>query len=345
MLRIASFLVAMGLCSCSMMIGCSNSASPQEKPAVEAPATEVENTARDGSTGAVTDAPAVVEKPAVQEKEGKEKEPDKPKKRVFGGKRPATLQLPEGYDPSKPLPLLIVLHGFGASGSVQAGYMAFPELQEKEKFLLIAPDGTVHPVAKRRFWNATDACCGFGQSKVDDVAYLTSLIKEIKAEYKVDAKRVYLVGHSNGGFMSYRMACDASDQITAIVSLAGATYKSKILCNPKQKVSILQVHGTDDSTIRFGGGANFGVLYPGAEESVLLWGSYNECSGRLETANTRLELDSKVAGPDTNVQEIGGCPKGVSVALWTIEKGSHIPGLSLSFAQQTWSWLMKHSKP
>jgi pimeloyl-ACP methyl ester carboxylesterase len=72
-----------------------------------------------------------------------------------------------------------------------------------------------------RFWNATDACCNLYGATVDDSAYLTDLIKMISTQYTVDPRRVYLVGHSNGAFMSFRMACDHADIITAIAALNG----------------------------------------------------------------------------------------------------------------------------
>jgi polyhydroxybutyrate depolymerase len=117
---------------------------------------------------------------------------------IFGGARPVALfRAPEGYDRKKPIPLVIVLHGFGAGGYTQAAYFGLASLVEEKKFLLVAPDGT--PDSKgRRFWNAVDTCCDFDKTGVDDVKYITGLVDEIATKWTVDRKRVFLVGHSNG---------------------------------------------------------------------------------------------------------------------------------------------------
>jgi polyhydroxybutyrate depolymerase len=121
----------------------------------------------------------------------------------LGGSRPLPLfRAPEGWDGTTPLPLVLVLHGYGAGGLVQTVYFRLESLVEQKKFLLAAPDGTVDDKGKR-FWNAMDSCCDFAGAGVDDVKYLTDLVEEIAARYAVDRKRVYLVGHSNGGAMSF----------------------------------------------------------------------------------------------------------------------------------------------
>ncbi len=366
MLRYIGLILMIGLCGSGWVMGCSGETPGQETNKADGSSKAGrESGTTDGSTGA-TDASDTTEKslqeggpaesvpvekgptePVPVEKGSTESVPvEKPaaKKRIFGGKRPVTIQLPTGYDSSKSLPLLVVLHGYGASGAIQAGYLGFTGLLGKQKFLMIAPNGTVDPTGKR-FWNATTACCDFTKTNVNDVAYITGLIKDIKAEYLVDAKRVFVVGHSNGGFMAYRLACDASDQIAAMISLAGATNNSKLLCNPKQKVSVLQIHGTRDSTIRYTGGANFGIRYPGAEESVKLWGGYNGCSGALKATTTTLDLVANLPGAETTVKQVAGCPAGINADLWMIQGGGHVPRPLVKFAEQTWAWFQNHPKP
>ena len=95
--------------------------------------------------------------------------------------------------------------------------------------------------------------------------------------YNVHPGRVYLLGHSNGGYMSYRLACDASDRITALASLAGATFKSPSKCNATEPVSVLQVHGTQDDLVPYEGYASsLGALEPlnyGVPQRVLRSGN------------------------------------------------------------------------
>jgi polyhydroxybutyrate depolymerase len=130
---------------------------------------------------------------------------------VIGGERPVTVVVPSSYDGS-PTPLVVLLHGYGASAVLQDIYFGLSALAESRGFVLALPDGTLD-TSGRRFWNAGDACCDFGEAEVDDVGYLTSVLDELEASYAIDPKRVFFVGHSNGGFMSYRMACDLAGRV------------------------------------------------------------------------------------------------------------------------------------
>ena len=165
--------------------------------------------------------------------------------------RPFTLFTPSSYRDDTPMPLVILLHGLGRSGEIVEAYFQLQPLAESRGFLYVHPDGTPHP-AGDRFWDATDACCGLG-STADDVTYLTSIIDQVSATRNVDPSRVYVMGHSNGGFMSYRMACDAAERIAAIASVAGATWADTSKCNPSEPVSVLQVHGTADVAVKYDG--------------------------------------------------------------------------------------------
>ncbi|MEM8709961.1 MAG: alpha/beta fold hydrolase, partial [Planctomycetota bacterium] len=173
---------------------------------------------------------------------------------VDAGRGPITVSLPANYDPASPAPLVVLLHGFGASGPVQEAYMQFTPIQDDYGYVFCAPSGTVNG-AGQRFWNATNACCDFQNSNVDDVGYLVDLIEAIEAAVSIDPRSIHLVGHSNGGFMSYRMACERSDKIASIASLAGATFSDPADCVGSGPVHILQIHGTNDATIAYGGGA------------------------------------------------------------------------------------------
>ena len=256
--------------------------------------------------------------------------------------RPFEVFVPSTYSSETAMPLVVLLHGFGASGIIQNLYFGLQPLAESRGFLYVYPDGTVN-VIDRQFWNATDACCGFG-STVDDVSYLAALVEDVQSNYTVDPKRIFFVGHSNGGFMSYRMACDRADMVAAIVSLAGATWLDNTKCSPTEPVSALQIHGTADETIQFDGGTLFGSDHPGARETVESWSANNGCTGpETELPNLR-DLDSNIEGDEATASEFTGCPATGAVELWVIPEGSHIPPLSPTFGSQIIDFLFAHPK-
>ncbi len=259
--------------------------------------------------------------------------------------RPFNAVIPVGYASGTPTPLVVLLHGYTASGATQDAYFHLSELAQQRTFLLALPDGL--GATGQKFWNATDACCAFGQT-VDDVAYLTALINDMKARYSVDPKRIFLVGHSNGGFMSHRMACDRSELIAGIVSLAGAVWADSARCNPTRPVNVLQVHGTLDAVIQYtGGSAVVGQPpYPGAETTVTTWASKNQCTGAMLTAiGGDLDLVTDLPFSETQRESFTGCPNGAAAELWRIRGGSHIPAFNGEWANTIYTWLMAHPKP
>jgi polyhydroxybutyrate depolymerase len=271
----------------------------------------------------------------------------------FGGSRPVQLYVPSQYSPAKPAPLVIMLHGYSASGAAEELYLDLHAVAETDTVLYMHPDGTVDPTGNR-FWNATNACCDFYGNPVDDVAYLSSLITEVETRYNVDRKRVYFFGHSNGAFMSYRMACDRSGTVAAIVSLAGATWLDTSKCNPDQPVSVLEVHGDADTVILYDGGTTNtdsifdggsitgGGQYPGATTSVADWAKYDGCSATASTSGTAPQV--AVGMTTTLTQYASGCRAGTEVDLWTLHGAGHIPGFTPAFGPDAFSFLLAHPK-
>lgn len=251
--------------------------------------------------------------------------------------------IPSSYSKGTSLPLVVLLHGYGATGAMQESYMKFESVAETNKFILVYPDGTVDSSGKQ-FWNATDACCDFFSAVADDV-YLLSILKEMESNYSVDPKRIYFVGHSNGGFMSYRMACKYPDRIAAIASLAGASFFKAADCGAKSSVSVLQVHGTKDGTILYDGGQILGNSYPGAVASATQWATFNQCAQNAVTRSTKLDLEPNIAGDETSVMAWTNCQNSSEVELWTMESGAHIPTLRSTFASKIWEFFAAHPKP
>ena len=259
--------------------------------------------------------------------------------------RPYDVFVPSSGDGSAPLPLVMLLHGYGATGVVQDEYFGLQQLAEERGFLYVHPEGTTDST-DRQFWNATDACCDDFGSGIDDSAYLLDVITQIEAEYKVDANRIFVVGHSNGGYMSYRMACDHADVIAAIVSLAGATFADPSRCAPTAPVSVLEIHGTADPVVGFEGGTREGQApFPSVKTTVTTWAGYDGCGAEPVPSATTLDLVSDLDGEETTVQSFPDCPPGVGVELWTMNGGEHVPNLSNDFTPSVIDFLFAHPKP
>lgn len=261
------------------------------------------------------------------------------------GRGEIPIAVPADYDADEPTPLIVLLHGYGSNGPRQTEYFGLGDIVDDYGFLLASPTGTRETQGNQStFWNASDACCNFFGSEVDDVAYIMAIINEMKDRYNVDERRVYLVGHSNGGFMSYRMAYEHADTIAAIISLAGASHAGNLPA-PAAPVNVLQIHGTADATIAYQGGDIRDNRYPGARATVGQWAGYNGCDMAGRAREIR-DIDASLPGHETGVLSFSaGCAEGGMVELWTISAGSHVPPLSESYAAQLVEWLYAHPKP
>jgi polyhydroxybutyrate depolymerase len=256
--------------------------------------------------------------------------------------RPVDVIVPDGLS-DDPAPLVVVLHGYSGTADVQQQYFRFQDEAANRGAILAYPDGTPDR-RDLQFWNATDACCNFFGADVDDVAYLSAVVDHVRSLHAVDPQRIYLAGHSNGGFMSYRLACDRADLFAAVVSLAGATFGDPDDCTPSEPVSVAQVHGTLDEVIAYDGGDIIGNEYPSAATTAATWAGYNDCDTAIEPGAGSLDLDSELTGAETTVARFGGCTATGAVELWTIADGRHIPKLGDGFAAAVFDFFDAHPK-
>ena len=254
---------------------------------------------------------------------------------AVGGDRPVTVNLPDNL--ANPAPLLILLHSASTSGAHQERYMKLGPIAKKNGIIYIAPDGTINPEGKR-FWNASKSCCNKYKQEVDDVAYINSLIDQINAKTPVDSKRIYLVGHSNGAFMSYTFACK-TNKVAAIVAIAGAMDVNPE-CTPSAPVSLLDIHGTADKTIKINGGVMNANPYTSATETVKTVARVNKCSN--PTTSTR-DFEPTIKGAETTVFKYS-CDTDTHLQFWKIAKGSHSPKLPSDFAQEVVTFLLQQIK-
>lgn len=250
------------------------------------------------------------------------------------GERPAELLLPESYSQEVATPLLINLHGYTGTGASQSAYTFLQDAAFKRGVAYIAPTGSRDSFGST-YWNATEACCDFNNSGVDDVAYIDSLIDKASAAANIDANRIYLFGHSNGHFMSYAFLCSGSKKITAVAGLAGAMDPDPALCRATPN-NILHIHGEKDGTILHSGGALFGNAYTSAEETVQQWSAINKCGAGTETAQ---ELLTSISGEDVGARSYN-CGAG-SLEFWSIPQGVHTPVLDINFAEKVIVWLLQ----
>jgi polyhydroxybutyrate depolymerase len=255
----------------------------------------------------------------------------------LGDDRPSKVYLPTQYTAAQEWPLVVLLHGFTASGYIQDQYMGVSNHVDERGFILLTPDGLVDRDGSR-YWNATDFCCDFYRSGVDDVTYILSLIQEAKERYNINSNKVYLMGHSNGGFLANRIACEAADVIAGIMSLAGTSFSDSARCENTGSVSVLHIHGTSDETIFYQGNSR----YPGAEELASRWRLRNGCEDTAESP-TLLGIDQAVSGDDTTVLRATGCENNREVELWTIAGGGHVPYFESDVTNRIIDFLFKQT--
>ncbi|HZM75592.1 MAG TPA: alpha/beta fold hydrolase [Candidatus Limnocylindrales bacterium] len=246
--------------------------------------------------------------------------------------RSIKLHVPRSYNPASKVPLVVLLHGYTSNSAEAESYFKLTAESERRGFLCAMPDGTQDRRGKQ-YWNATEACCDFYGGGADDTGHLTRLVEKVKSGFSVDAKRVFFIGHSNGGFMSHRMACDHADVVTAIVSLAGMVTSKPEQCQPARGVTVVQIHGTMDETISYTGGYNGGQPYPSAAETVAFWRKQNSCGDAADASVNPLDLERELEGAETTVTRYrAGCRDGSRVELWSMKGAKHVPALSANFS-------------
>lgn len=261
---------------------------------------------------------------------------------VGGVERPVHVYVPASYDGTTALPLVLLLHSYSISGAFAARVFGFEAVAEERGFVLAVPEGLIDSRGSP-YWNATSGCCDFDHTNVDDSRYLRHVIEDVQARWKIDARRIFTIGVSNGGFMGHRMACDHADLVAGIVSIAGAIELDPALCRPTHGVHVLHVHGTRDSVIHFDGGSFTGP-YPSAPESVQRWRALDGCSDVAQQGPLR-DVDAFTPGPETHVTRwTDGCRPGGSVEFWVMEGADHYFVPTAEFKRVVVDWFFAHPK-
>ncbi|MFN0124957.1 MAG: alpha/beta hydrolase family esterase, partial [Blastocatellia bacterium] len=197
-----------------------------------------------------------------------------------GIKRTFLMHLPTSPPKGKPLPLVIALHGGGGQGKGINKLTGLNELADRQNFIVVYPDGI------DRNWN--DGRSTVRRKDVDDVKFLGQLIEHLAKSYRVDRQRVYATGISNGGMMSLRLACELSDKIAAVASIA-ANLPAELQprCRPARPVSVMMISGMDDPLMPFGGGdiatmggRGMGGKVISAQETTDFWAKQNRTADK-----------------------------------------------------------------
>jgi len=198
---------------------------------------------------------------------------------VDGRARTYILNLPPDYYDTSNLTLVVVLHGFGGSASQAEADYGVTDKANAEGFIVVYPDGVLsNGPFHLRSWN-TGTCCPVAQTEnVDDVHFISVLIDQMIANYKVNPKKVYVAGMSNGAMMAYTLACDLSNKIAAITSVSGTLMVSSP-CQPSRAVPILHIHSAIDTHVPFEGGIGMANHYFTPVDSTMsVWSALDSCN-------------------------------------------------------------------
>ena len=257
-----------------------------------------------------------------------------------GEKRKYLLYVPKSYDPASPTPLVISLHGYSEWPFHQMQQSGWNDLAEQYGFIVVYPSGLGLP--KR--WRTHDP--------QPEVAFISDLIDKLAGQYHIDPNRIYANGFSNGGGMSFVLACQLSERIAAIGSVAGAYLLPWSACQPARPVPTIVFHGTADPIVPYLGGPSrsFDLPFPSIPEWVEALARQQGCSGVPQA----IPAEGKVSGV-----QYTGCDAGAEVVFYTIADGGHAwPGgkplpkfivghtsADINATRTMWAFFQRHRLP
>ena len=248
-----------------------------------------------------------------------------------GMQRTFLRHIPNGYTGRTPAPVVFDFHGLSGTGMQQSNLSGFRNVADQKGFIMVWPNGVDNS------WNV-GRCCGTAQSQnIDDVGFVRAIIATLAQEACIDTKRVYATGCSNGGGMSYKLACDAADVIAAVAPVdfdcvtatTGAAACGN--CRPARPITEIQFRATGDQLVSYTGDNAF----PGAQQNLTTWGQINMCTGATQALPE-----------NAGCQEFPMCGAGVESVLCTIQGGSHCGNYrTFDIANVAWTQLAKFALP
>lgn len=257
-----------------------------------------------------------------------------------GIERVFLVHVPDNLKDKRGLPMVMALHGGGGSAEQFAGHIKMEQTANAQGFILVYPQGTAKRGNKMNTWNAAGCCSYAKEQNIDDVSFISKLIDFMGGKYGIDLKRVYSTGHSNGAMMSYRLACELSDKITAIAPNGGQDQLQN--CDLKRAVPVLHIHGKEDKCARYDGGEQCGGCFQEVFKSIGIemkpQSNTGMCHPVVDTVQKWAKLDGCAMDTQVTFQKgdvtcdtYSNCKGGAEVTLCTIENAGHTwPGASKS---------------
>ncbi len=236
-----------------------------------------------------------------------------------GEARSWLLHVPPGFQPDRPAAVVYFFHGGGGNMEHSADDKLYGQVSASNRrgHLVVFPNGHGRlKSGKLATWNAGNCCGAARDDGIDDVGFVRAIHAELSKRFKIDPQKVFAAGMSNGGMMSHRLACDASDLFTAITAVAGTDNTRD--CKPTRPVSVLHIHARDDERVLFDGGAGEPSKqvtdFTSVPESTSRWVKRNGCQA---TPRTALEA------PGAKCVVHDGCQGGSQVRLCVTDTGGH----------------------
>lgn len=275
-----------------------------------------------------------------------------------GRVRTYRLHVPAGVAPSSGWPLLIALHGGVGSAKQFEQASGFSSLADTHRFAVAYPDGVGagRQEDRLRTWNGGYCCGSAVRNNVDDVEFIRRVVRAVKADFTIDPNLVAAAGHSNGGIMAYRLACELSDVIVAIGVQSGSLGVDR--CTPSKPVSVIHIHGTADENHPIDGGRGTngisGVTFRSAIDGVEAFATAEHLTRaeRDEASPTNPEVLITRWGPDRAGTEVELMKVTGATHAWMGPKSQSAASRRLSGAQYTrldsseviWNFLAAHPR-
>jgi polyhydroxybutyrate depolymerase len=204
--------------------------------------------------------------------------------------------VPDSYDSSQRTPTLFNIHGLMSNGSQQVGLSDMNPTSDAAGYIVVYPEG------QQSSWNGGSCCGGASSSNLDDTGFLKAVAADVQEVLCVDPRRIYAIGMSNGGYMTHRLACEASDVFAAFAPVAGAMGIPD--CTPARPVPILAFHGVQDTL----------VAYSAGQEAMAEWVEHNGCSSTSTTTDVE---------DDVSCERWDDCEDGSVVEFCTLDPMGH----------------------